>query len=148
MENAYFSMEHGIAIAIALGVLFIVVIVLAAVAYNNWKKLLTANASLTENVQKLCERLTNTDEALTKTQSELKAVDETMQQNEAQWKEQQKKMLFARHKIFLSNMETRLGEMREEIKINGVRGVLDEKEMAILDSQYSGAETIIKNVKL
>lgn len=59
MENAYFSMEHGIAIAIALGVLFIVVIVLAAVAYNNWKKLLTTNASLTENVQKLCERLTN-----------------------------------------------------------------------------------------
>lgn len=146
MEMESLSLNAGIALAIAVGVLFIVVIVLAVVAFRNWKALMGTVGQVSENIKELKETTTETNEALTKTNENLQAVTDEVHQNDERWLEHQRNMMMARHQVFLSEMDARLSEMVEETRINGARGVLDEKDIARVESGYKSALAVIQNL--
>ena len=146
MEMESLSLNAGIAMAIAVGVLFIAVIVLAVVAFRNWKALMETVGQVSENIKELQGTTAETNDALKKTNEDLQAVTDEVHQNDERWLEHQRNMMFTRHQVFLSEMDARLSEMVEETKINGARGVLDEKDVARVESGYKSALAVIRNL--
>ncbi len=146
MEAQFFSMSNGIAVVIVLSVLFVFTILLAVYTYRKCKLLNSEHQNVSASIGRLKENLGNTDDALQETKNELKKVGDELQSKDQNWKEHQKGQLKARHQIFIESMSNRLAEMSEEIQLAGTKEVLNEKESAVLTSQYSSAQAVIKNL--
>ncbi len=142
----FFSMSSGICTAVVLGILFVFTIVLAVYTYKKCKLLNVEHQNVSNDVNKLKDNLGNTDDALKETKQNLEKVENELSLKDQNWKEHQKGLLRTRHQIFIDNMSNRLLEMAEEIKLASDKGVLNEKESAVLSSQYSSAQAIIRNL--
>ena len=146
MEMESLSLNAGIALIVAVSVLFVLVIVLAVMAYRNWKQVVQKGVVMSEDIGKLKETTASTDDALKQTNKELAAVTDEVRQNDDLWKKHQANMLAARHQVFISNMSDRIDGMIEEVKINATRGVLDDKTAACYETSYTAAKVVIKNM--
>ena len=142
----FLSMNGGIAIAVALGILFILFVLFAVYAYRKWQQNQQALKEISEGVNKLREGLIDASDALKETRKELGQVQDEVRQQDEDWKEHQKGMLRARHQVFIESMVNRLSEMQEEVKLADKRGILDDKETAFMSSQYNSAQAIVKSL--
>ncbi len=142
----FFSMNGGICVAVVLGVLFVFTILLAIYTYKKCKFLNQENQNVSGALGKLKDDLGNTDDALNETRQNLEKVENDLLAQDKNWKEHQKGLLYSRHQVFIDNMSSRLSEMSEEIKLASAKGVLEEKESAVLASQYSSAQAMIRNL--
>lgn len=147
METKEFlSMNGGIAIAVALGVLFVLFVLFAVYAYRKWQQNKLALDEISQGVKKLQEGLVDASDTLKETRKELSSVQDEVHRQDENWKEHQKGMLKARHQVFIESMSNRLAEMQEEVNLADKRDILDDKETAILSSQYHSAQAIIKSL--
>ena len=147
METKEFlSMNGGIAIAVALGVLFVLFVLFAVYAYRKWQQNKLALDEISQGVKKLQEGLVDASDTLKETRKELGSVQDEVHRQDENWKEHQKGMLKARHQVFIESMSNRLAEMQEEVNLADKRDILDDKETAILSSQYHSAQAIIKSL--
>lgn len=147
METKEFlSMNGGIAIAVALGVLFVLFVLFAVYAYRKWQQNKLALDEISQGVKKLQEGLVDASDTLKETRKELSSVQDEVHRQDENWKEHQKGMLKARHQVFIESMSNRLAEMQEEVNLADKRDILDDKETAILSSQYHSAQAIINSL--
>ena len=147
METKEFlSMNGGIAIAVALGVLFVLFVLFAVYAYRKWQQNKLALDEIAQGVKKLQEGLVEASDTLKETRKELSSVQDEVHRQDENWKEHQKGMLKAQHQVFIESMSNRLAEMQEEVNLADKRDILDDKETAILSSQYHSAQAIIKSL--
>lgn len=146
MEMESLSLNAGIALIWAVGVLFVLVIAAGVVIYRNWKDLREKNALMSDDIGKLQTTSSETNDALKQTIDDLKAVTDEVHQNDARWLEHQKRMLEARHHVYILGMLDHLDGMIAEVRTSAVRGVLDEKNAALRESSYKAAKSVVKSM--
>lgn len=138
--NQFFPMDGAIWVIIAVCVIFVALVALFAIVYNNWKKQRLENIELQKKDEELKQKCQELVDAL-------QATRETISQNETSCKTFQKEFMLARHRLSLDNMSARLGEMSDEIELAKTRGSIDEKEAAVLANSYASINAVIKNLK-
>lgn len=138
--NQFFPMDGAIWVIIAVCVIFVALVALFAIVYNNWKKQRLENIELQKKDEELKQKCQELVDAL-------QATRKTISQNETSCKTFQKECMLVRHRLSLDNMSARLGEMSDEIELAKTRGSIDEKEAAVLANSYASINAVIKNLK-
>lgn len=138
--NQFFPMDGAIWVIIAVCVIFVALVALFAIVYNNWKKQRLENIELQKKDEELKQKCQELVDAL-------QATRKTISQNETSCKTFQKEFMLVRHRLSLDNMSARLGEMSDEIELAKTRGSIDEKEAAVLANSYASINAVIKNLK-